>query len=287
VKASIKIQTLPSSTSPSLTEALNDVHSLQVAGANWILNSCDPYWIHAQATKPIPCIYGDAKSKKTVVLFGDSNAGNWVPALDILFKAMGYRLALFGFIGCTTAPVPETATSQPGFPGQWQLCNTWHASLPAAVRAQKPIAIMEAASPWMTLDAQEVADWVPAMKSAFDQMTIGSPKTLRIELGTTPLFPAIMPTCLAANPTAIQKCGVNFSNPMSPYSLLLARDAKIASAAKAILLPSWQWLCYQHECSPLIKNFMVVVDRDHTSTPYVKYIEGALASSFAKKVKLP
>jgi len=287
VKASVAIQDVPAGLSPSFAAVASDSGAKSVAGTNYLLKSCDPYWTHALAAKPIPCVYGSARSKRTVVLFGDSNAASWTPALDAVFKTLGYRLDLFGFIGCTTAPVTETATSQPGFPGQWQLCNTWHKSLPAAVRALKPVAVIDAASPWVSGDLTEDQQWVGAMKWAFDEMTLGRPRTARIELGTTPLFPSSVPTCLQAHPTNIQSCGVDYSSASSLYAWLLARDTKIAATSHATLLPSWQWFCYASKCSPVIKNFMVMIDRDHTSTPFVMFLQGALLSEFRKDVRFP
>jgi hypothetical protein len=287
VSASLSIKQLPGSLTPTLSQAVQDKTSPLIAGANDILNKCDPYWNHNQATKPIPCYYGDLNSKKTIVIFGDSNAGNWMPAFDQIFKAMGYKIDLFGFIGCTTAPVPETATSQPGFSGEWKLCNTWHRTLPAAVRAVKPVAIISASSPWSTLDQTERKDWVAAMKTAYTEMTIGLPKTVRIAMGTSPLYPQLVPYCLANNPSHVQKCALNYSNPKSWYATLLARDVKVAAAIKGTLIPSWQWFCKDFKCSPVILNYLVCIDRDHTTTAYDLYLEDALKAALLKRVKLP
>jgi SGNH domain (fused to AT3 domains) len=287
VRAALSIKNLPSSLTPTLSEAVNDKLSPKIAGANDILNKCDPYWTHSQAAKPVPCLYGDLKSKKVVVIFGDSNAGNWTPAFDQIFKALGYKLDLFGFIGCTTAPVTETATSQPGFSDEWKLCNTWHKSLPAAVRAVRPVAIISASSPWSTLDATERADWVSAMKSAYSQMTIGLPRTVKIAMGTSPLYPQLVPYCLANNPNNVQQCAFNYSSPTSWYNTLLARDKKVAAAIKGTLIPSFQWFCKDFKCSPVIGKYLVCIDRDHTTTAYDLYLESALRATLLKDVKLP
>jgi hypothetical protein len=287
VKASLSIKNLPSSLTPTLSEATSSNQTPLIAGAYDILPKCDPYWNHSQAAKPVPCQFGDLSSKKIVVIFGDSNAGNWTPAFDQIFKSLGYKIDLFGFIGCTTAPVPETATSQPGFSGEWKLCNTWHKTLPAAVRAVKPLAIISASSPWNTLDQTERKDWVSAMKTAYTEMTIGLPKTLRIMMGTSPLYPQLVPYCLASYPSNVQKCSLNYKNPKSWYATLLARDVKVAQAIKGTLIPSWQWFCKDFKCSPVILNYLVCIDRDHTTTAYDLYLEDALKAALLKDVKLP
>jgi hypothetical protein len=287
VRASLSIKKLPSTVTPTLSEATSGKQSPSIAGAYDILPKCDPYWTHSQAAKPVPCAYGDLTSKKVVVIFGDSNAGNWTPAFSQIFKALGYKLDLFGFIGCTTAPVPETRTSQPGFSDEWKLCNTWHKSLPTAVRAVKPVAIISASSPWSTLDQTERKDWVSAMKSAYTEMTIGLPKTVRIAMGTTPLYPQLVPYCLASNPSNIQKCALNYKNPKSWFATLLARDMKVARAIHGTLIPAWQWFCRGYECSPIVLNYLVSIDRDHTSSAYDLYLADALKAVLLKDVRLP
>ena len=287
VEASLSIKRLPSSVSPTLSEATSTKHSPSISGAYDILPRCDPYWTHIQAAKPVPCAFGDVSSKKAVVIFGDSSAGDWAPALSQIFKALGYKLDLFGFIGCTTAPVPESSTSQPGYADQWKLCNTWHKSLPAAVRAVRPVAIISASSPWSTLDQTERKDWVSAMKTAYTEMTIGLPKTVRIAMGTTPLYPQKVPFCLASNPSNVQKCALNYKSPKSWYATLLARDVKVAKAIHGTLIPAWQWFCRDYLCSPIVLNYLVCIDRDHTSTAYDLYLEDVLKGVLLKDVQQP
>lgn len=286
VKESVSIKVLPSGLTPSLTTASNNQYSAKTSGANYIKPTCNPYWKHAQATKPVPCIYGDKSSKRTVVLYGDSNAGDWAPALSTMMAGLHIRLALFGFFGCTTAPVTETATSQPGFPGQWQLCNEWHASLPVSVRKLHPVAIISAASPW-GVDASESADWVGAMKLDFEEMTLGNPTAKRIVIEASPLYPQSNPECLSSYPTDVQKCSVNYSAPGSEYSNIILRDETVAQKSGAVLISTEQFFCYAYQCSPVVGKYLVCIDRDHTSTAYVQYIEGALRSEILKLVKLP
>ena len=286
VQASVSIDTVPSNLSPSITYASNNLTSPKVTGANYIKPSCNPYTKHNEATKPIPCFYGDKSARKTVVLYGDSASGDWAPALSNIFAGLHLRLALFGFFGCTTAPVTETSTSQPGFPGEWQLCNKWHRSLPAAVRRLKPVAIISASSPWPVV-ASEAADWASAMSWDYKEMTIGNSRALRIVMGATPLYPNLIPQCLATSPSAVQTCSLDYSSASSWYRQRLQRDKDVAAATTSVLIPAYQWFCYNDICSPIIGKYMACVDRDHSSTAYVEYIEGALRSSLLSKLKFP
>lgn len=295
VKSSLKITTVPSSLSPSIENALDDPTSTGVDGANDILKSCNPYWTHSEATAPVPCFYGDTNSTHTVAVWGDSNAGMWVPALDTIFKAYGYRLALFGFIGCDTSFVPET-TANPGFPGEWKLCNEWHASLPAAVRKLKPSIVIEVSSPCrvnfsgqcsLHSSASFNATWVKDMVLAFKELTKGAPKTLRVEIGTIPVHVEAADTCLAANPSAVQKCDVSYTSSSSVYQTILTRDKAIAKKASATLVPTFQWLCYDKTCSPIIGDYLAELDNDHVSTPYADFLTSVLEQELVAEKVLP
>ena len=56
--------------------------------------SCDPYNSEALALAPKACFFGNLHGSKTIVLVGDSNVGNWVPALSIGLAKTAYRLAV-------------------------------------------------------------------------------------------------------------------------------------------------------------------------------------------------
>lgn len=276
VKASVSIATIPNNLTPSLSAATSETTAMTVDAANYIKPSCNPYWTHSLATHPAPCWYGDTKSKKTFVLFGDSNAGMWAAPLDVALKKLHIRLALYGFFGCGTSFVPETSTTQPGFSNEWQLCNTWHANLPAAVRKLHPFAIADASSPFRYGAGAYYAGWVAGMTKAFTEMTRGAPKTIRLEIGTVPLFPVAPPTCLAGYPNAVQSCSVSLSSPSSTYPGILKRDSAIAKAARAKYLQTYKWLCYKEVCSPVIGSYLSYVDQDHLSTPYALYLSGVV-----------
>ena len=219
------------------------------------------------------------------MLFGDSDAGSWTPAFDQLFKVLGYRLDVFGFIGCTTAPVNRPRPPSPGFPGQWKLCDTWHAKLRRGAKGGAG------------RDHRGVV--------AVDDGRLGQ----RVQLGgrdggpvqqDDDRGPEHRPRCHGHDP-AVPVLGAGLPRgapdggpglqrellePHSYYAGLLARDAKVATAAHATLIPAWQWFCAQSQCSPVIGKYLVSIDRNHVSEPYMIFIDEVLAAAFVNDVKL-
>ena len=59
-----------------------------------------------QVTKPADCVYGDAQGTRTAVLFGDSHAAQWLPALDRYARERGWRLEYHTKAACSPVLLP-------------------------------------------------------------------------------------------------------------------------------------------------------------------------------------
>ncbi len=57
------------------------------------------------AVKSKPCVYGDKTSHTSVVLFGDSHAAAWFPAVNRISMQQGWRLLVIAKSGCPAAAV--------------------------------------------------------------------------------------------------------------------------------------------------------------------------------------
>jgi hypothetical protein len=222
---------------------------------------------------PKPCIYGSTSAKLTIVIFGDSFVGNWLPALNDVGESLGYRIAAFEFPGCITPFVPPTEDSAAFV----RACDEWHVHLPAAVRAQRPVAILAANGTlsWGPGDGY----WIRGLQTAFDEMTTASPRIIRVLIGISPSLPAPAPACLAAYSSAIQKCDLTYTAGklgLGLFSATLIRDHNAAVAADAVLLPTVQWFCFKDRCPAVVKNLLVYADADHVTTVYSEYLSKVL-----------
>jgi len=59
------------------------------------------------------CPRGDTNATRSIVLFGDSHAGMWIPPLDRLTRAAGYRLIPLVKVGCAPFDVPQQHWGSP------------------------------------------------------------------------------------------------------------------------------------------------------------------------------
>jgi hypothetical protein len=280
ITTSLAKESLPSSLTPSLTAiAGSNVYALQ--GTSYLKQNCDPYNFPKEVAKPKPCVYGAVKSKRTIVIFGDSFVGNWLPALNIVGKTLGYRIAAFEFAGCITPFVPPTTGNT--VTAMNKACDTWHSTLPAAVEAQKPVAILSANGTTSWGPGSDPS-WIQGMQTAFNDMTATAPNTIRILISISPDIPAPAPSCLASYASSIQKCGTTYTPGelgSGLFSASLLRDQNAATAAHATLLPTVQWFCVDNKCPPVVGNRLVYADEDHITTVYSKYLSTVLQQALA------
>jgi len=278
VKSSTSVKSIPANLTPALKSFENSTEAFQTSGPAYFA-SCDAYGNAKEQAHPTPCLFGNTRSTKTIVLVGDSTVGNWAPGLDIGLKAAGYRLALFGFSGCPTADVIYTAAVDPDDqPGE---CNTWHAAVSSAIRSLHPLAVIAVASAG-ELGMITNSRWIAGMKRLYSDSTTKS--TIRILMGTSPVFPEAIPTCLAAHPDP-QTCALHFTSGTGYYGQYVARDPQVASASDAILIPTFQWLCNSGICSPVVGKYLVYADADHLTIAYGEYLANVVTDAVVKVIK--
>jgi hypothetical protein len=69
-----------------------------------------------------PCVFGDTDSRTTVVIFGDSHAAHWIPALDQAGRRAGWRIVQLTKASCPSAFL-LTMTQQKADGGR--TCRVW------------------------------------------------------------------------------------------------------------------------------------------------------------------
>ena len=276
IKSSISIKTTPSAVEKTLKE-YSSPSSFDLTGPS-TFGACDPYNSEALALSPKPCFAGNLRGTRTIVLVGDSNVGNWVPALSLGLASTPYRLAVFGFSSCGLANLPYT----PSWGSLYKRCNQWHTHLPAVIRALHPVAVL--ASSGAVASKISTTSWVNGVKNVFVESTLGSRSTKRILLGTSPFFAESAVTCLTVH-TDPQDCSLHYTLGSGYYGSLLSRDKTIASASNAELINTSKFLCYSHTCSPVIGNVLVYSDIDHVTIAYSSFISKAVTSAVLAALK--
>jgi hypothetical protein len=291
VRASIASNRQPATTTPSFASLASG--PTKFTGAS-LVDRCSPRLHVGLRTRPVPCYLGAANGPLWV-LWGDSNAAAWIPALKVVAAAHQARLAVFVFPGCKSRFVDG---SESGFLDKITVCRAWHAALPSAIQALHPSVVISAElADRFSGQQADVAAFASEWKFAFDSIVGPSSTATRVLLEPTPNKIApngvrrSIPACLAvANNAAILPCSGEIVsdvwNPGSYWTYLMAYRAS-ATTANARLIPTSQLFCSTivapvRPCPAVVKTYSVFADEDHVTTAYMTYIATAVHQLFVQ-----
>jgi len=273
-----------------MTPSLASVATPQLAYAangSSLAYKCSPGNHPAYITKPVPCWMGASKGA-TWVLWGDSNAASWIPAVAQVATSIKVRLAVFVYPGCTSQFVAGSEFGTAVTPAN---CASFHRALPAAVKALAPKVVISAIVGFGFSGKQsDIPAFSTNWKNTFDAITSKNTSIRRVLLGTTPnLGGRNVAACLAASKDKLLlPCSPHYYSGAwyaTNYWAYVQRDITSATTAKATLIATNSLFCdttsaSPNQCPSVVANKLVYVDADHVSIAYMNYIAPALTELF-------
>jgi hypothetical protein len=217
------------------------------------------------------CVYGDKRSKRTVVLFGDSHAMMWGPAMDVAAKRRGWRLVTLAKQGCTIAMAP---IYNGPLGREYDECDTWRErTLRRIVRKEKPrLIVTDSVSRYEYMDGDQ--RFGPYSPESVRALTEGTAKTLRRLRGTGapivvmangPTAPTNVPACVSDALHDLEKCA--FPKAGSVEGPPINKDAADRVAGVDVVDPL-PVLCPGAKCPAVIGDVLVYRDNNHITATY-------------------
>ena len=217
---------------------------------------------HGQSKSPT-CLYGDKSSEKSLVLFGDSHAAQWFPALEKFAEKNGYQLFSYTKSACPAANVklPDNG----GFKDAE--CKKWRKSIVERIKLISPDAVVMSGFQHFT-PPSDVTDpqnwWKQGLSKLHNELS--DVDTLQIYIGDTPIPQVNVPECLSTK--SISACSHVRKSPLWITSGFSSIDPT-------------SWLC-DKTCPIVIDNTVVYRDRSHISVDMALQ----LSATFAKALSL-
>jgi SGNH domain (fused to AT3 domains) len=155
------------------------------------------------ATGPDCPTFGDPRSRTKMVIVGDSFAGEWLPALNLLGKEDDFGVVSYARAGCNIASAVVRAFSGSVDPQ----CATFRAQVIRAINTMRPqpsLVVISEARYWTWPDGKEVTDpqWARAIRT-----TLASLRTTHKEVLFGEALASNVPAeCLAAHLTTATAC---------------------------------------------------------------------------------
>ncbi len=254
VAASVRVQRL----SAHATRELGTIYLDNVSALDAIPISC--------ASAMSGCVFGDTRSHEDVVLFGDSHARMWLPAIEPIARAEHLKLIVIGRNGCPLA-VHRISRLFGGCASvvdtDIQVIN--HLAPAAVILADRT-----------TYPGATATQWQAGLTDTIDRLR---PSRARIAvIGDIQVFNAGVVSellqCLSAHATAVQDCSVPNPNVAAPGQEQAERRA--TALAGDLYVDPTPWLCTASACSPVIGGNIVYWDAFHVSWEYSAYLSGVM-----------
>jgi hypothetical protein len=227
------------------------------------INNNDGCHIHIRQTVSPQCEYGDLTAEQTIVLYGDSHAAQWLPALDIIGKKRGIKIISLTKSACPSAEVIKELSSQYDV----EDCQAFRDSSVARINKVKPLAVILAGmQPFTAPYSDESARswWLAGETKVFNR--IKDSTQFPIYLTDTPLPQIDIPDCLVAE----RGSGCDTSRPV---------DAEVA--AGLIAINPTPWLCAD-SCPAIVDGIIAYRDKSHLTVEMSKHLSQELETALLR-----
>lgn len=250
---------VPANLTPALRDAAASVPEIYALGCH----------LDERATEPRSCQFGQDESAPLVVLFGDSHAAQWFPALHAAAEQGTIRLQIETKSSCPSAQV---AKLEDGLP--YAACDTWRAAVIDDLNALAPdiILISNYARSEGIVSGQDFGEsWQQGLTRSLDQLPESSSVFVLADSPALSVEPAL---CLSANLDDALACST--PRHMALSTALSAAESDAAESGGADYVDMNDFLCSDSLCSPIIGNVLAYRDSNHLTTEFVERLSDEL-----------
>ena len=210
------------------------------------------------------CTYGDLNSATTIVLYGDSHAAQWFPALEQLANEKGFKLVSLTKSACPSVDVPRA--DQGAYKNIH--CEKWRENSVKRIKEIKPAAVILSSyqhfsPPSRFSDVDKW--WIDGQKRLLSSL-IGSSDHL-IYISDTPRPMRDIPNCLASRD--VKSCNTTERTPVK-----IIRGFDIIDPAP--------WLCTKL-CPAIQDGYVVYRDASHISVAAALALKPQLEAALVTK----
>jgi peptidoglycan/LPS O-acetylase OafA/YrhL len=225
-----------------------------------------------------PCVFGDKTATRTVVLFGDSHAAQWFPALVALSDRYHWRLVSLTKSGC---PAPAVAVDEAGSAIPYTQCNVWRTWAEHRIDELRPALVVVS---WKR-SFSRVATAVPGVRSGSGGPWldgVGATFTALKASGAEVVFisdtPAGSgPACVATHLSDVTSCDVPASRAVTLPGVK-REEISLSQAMGVQVIDPTAWFCTARGCPAIVGNVLVYRDSDHVIPQYVEWLAPLLGA---------
>jgi peptidoglycan/LPS O-acetylase OafA/YrhL len=236
----------------------------------------------AKALEAKVCEFGDHRAARTLVLFGDSHAMQWINAMRQAADAQGWRLITLVKPGCAASDINPHNLAAPSDP-----CKVWRARAIEKIGQLAPFAVVMASYSGATIRGD-----TPLMPA--DEVRAGTRSTLQklraagaavVVLRDSPLPPFNVPACIGRSvgqaPPAADPCQFDALGAVNAGAFEAERAAG-AGLDNVYYLDMDDLICPGASCHAVQHGRIVYRDENHLAGSYAESLAGELATRLSR-----
>lgn len=251
--AGAAVDTVPNNLRPSIAAAVDD--KAQIYDDGCVNIGVDPE-VH-------DCRYGASGSEFTMVLYGDSHAAHWFPALHEIAIDRSINFVVLTKGGCPTANVaiPTAILAQQ--------CPIWRDAAIAKMNELQPDLVVMTASHDYPNSSEE---WSAGMAETVDRVLPATSKL--VMLGDNPNARDLPSNCLSRNLFSASACSNTRSAAVSQDRIDI--EYSIATQRSIEFIDTTDWFCTASTCPMMIGDILLYRDATHLSTTASEFMRPIL-----------
>ena len=194
------------------------------------------------------CRFGDNDAAPLVVIFGDSHASEWYPALQPMVESGAIRLQSYTKSGCPSVNVSTTWNGAP-----YALCDQWRQQVIEKLRSLQPALVLMGAYE-TDHDPTDVEQWASGVAATARDLSFAETALL---VDTPDPLGIDVPTCLSAHLRDTGSCAVTRDTAFERAEIAAAESAGVAS------IDVDDYLCGPSTCPAVIGDILSYRDGSH------------------------
>jgi len=267
IARSVRVQDVPANLRPSLANAEGDEPDVFVDG-------CMDEFL---ASNVLPCQFADTSSSTSVVLFGDSHAAMWFPAVDGAANALGWKVINWTKATCPPLSIDVFSVE---LGRAFTECMEWRQSVLGEIAQLRPsLVILGVARHYSTEYGFTVygPEWLHGLSTMVRTISAMGPKV--VVIGPIPKPPFDVPGCLSVHLTSATACTVARAEGIDESG----KDAEAAAVRSAggFYLDPQSWFCSGATCAVIVDNLLVYRDDNHITATYSSYLSSPMEAELA------
>lgn len=234
----------------------------------------DGCFLARNETRSPRCAYGPRDPRRRVVLFGDSHAMHYFPALRPLLRERRWKLVVLTKGGCP--PMLAVKRLEDGEPTP---CSRWRRSALRRIERRPPdLAIVGGSINYGIAgpDGEPVAeeDRQAVLESSYAKVLHRIRRTgaRRIVMRDVPRAPFDVPSCVKEFLDRPRRCAFDL-----PAGHRRNFDTRAARATGARIVDMTGTICRERRCRAVVKRSLVYRNGSHLTAPFARVLRGPMA----------